>query len=133
MAVVNSSLTKIYLDGVAIGKCTGASLSITVNGIVITNKDSNGWEEEIDGVKSWEISGTALVDTSESKTSDDIFTLITGRTTATVKYMNNTSGQIYYQGTGRMRALNFSHGTEESGTFDFTIKGTSTLSQKTLT
>ena len=133
MTIRNSSLTKIYIGGVAIGLSQNVSLSVNGETSDVTNKDSAGWEANIAGKKNWEMSGDLVVDFAQAKAPDDLFTLLINGTYSTVKYMNNTSGEIYYEGSGVITTYNLSHPTVDKGTCSFTIKARGVLSQKTLT
>jgi len=133
MSILNSSLTKIYLAGIAVANSTNVSLTVNNAVIDITNKDSAGWREILAGLREWSMSGDCVVDFSDTKGPDDVFSLINGRTAVTVKYKNSTSGEKYYTGSGYITSFTLNHGTEESPTYSFEIQGTSTLTEATLT
>jgi len=44
-----------------IGRATSASLSVSMETRDITSKDSAGWQENLEGLKSWSLSGDGLV------------------------------------------------------------------------
>lgn len=133
MAIQNSTLTKIYITGVAVANSTNVSLSTSVAYIDVTNKDSSGNKEGLGGTFEWSMTGDFVVDFSDSKGPDDIYTAMIAKTAVAVKYMNSTSGEVYYQGNGIITNFTMAHGTEESPTGSFEISGTGALSQKTLT
>jgi predicted secreted protein len=133
MSVQNSTLTKIYIAGVAVANSTNVNLSSTTAMIDITNKDSGGWRELLAGLSEWSMSGDFIVDFADSKGPDDLYTAKEAKTSVTVKYMNNTSGEVYYQGSAFISSLTLNAGTEGEPNGSFELQGTSTLSQKTLT
>ena len=133
MAVANGTLTKIYISGVAVACSTNVTLTVNGETIDTTNKDSGGWEANIAGKKNWAMSGDFVVDDTSTIAPDDLLTLLINGTYSAVKYMNNTSTAIYYEGSGKIDTFNLSAGTEAAPTGSFSIKGTGVLSVKTLT
>ena len=106
-SIMNSTDVVIQIsedDGTSydiIGRATSASLSVSMETRDTTNKDSAGWQENLEGLKSWSLSGDGLVTYSISgdfDTPDDLFTLLSNRTLVKVKFGSATSGEIDYTG-----------------------------------
>ena len=80
MAIQNATdvvLSITTADGKeAIAHATSASISINMDLRDSTTKSSAGWQENLGGLKSWELSGDAFVDIS-SPTGADIESLYT--------------------------------------------------------
>ena len=115
-----------------IGRATSASLSVSMETRDTTTKDSAGWQENLEGLKSWSLSGDGLVTYSiagDYDTPDDLFTLLSNRTLVKVKFGSATSGEIDYTGDAYLVSYEQEGGVEENVTYSFSFTGTSTLTQ----
>lgn len=115
-----------------IGRATSASLSVSMETRETTTKDSAGWQENLEGLKSWSLSGDGLVTysiTGDYDTPDDLFTLLSNRTLVKVKFGSATSGEIDYTGDAYLVSYEQEAGVEENVTYSFSFTGTSTLTQ----
>jgi TP901-1 family phage major tail protein len=115
-----------------IGRATSASLSVSMETRDITSKDSAGWQENLEGLKSWSLSGDGLVTYSISgdyDTPDDLFTLLSNRTLVKVKFGSATSGEIDYTGDAYLVSYEQEAGVEENVTYSFGFTGTGVLTQ----
>ena len=115
-----------------IGRATSASLSVSMETRDTTNKDSAGWQENLEGLKSWSLSGDGLVTYSISgdyDTPDDLFTLLSSRTLVKVKFGSATTGEIDYTGDAYLVSYEQEAGVEENVTYSFGFTGTGVLTQ----
>jgi len=115
-----------------IGRATSASLSVSMETRDTTTKDSAGWSEKLEGLKSWSLSGDGLVTysiTGDFDTPDDLFTLLTNRTLVKVKFGSTTSSEIDYTGDAYLTSYEQEAGVEENVTFSFAFEGTGVLTQ----
>ena len=115
-----------------IGRATSASLSVSMETRDTTTKDSAGWQENLEGLKSWSLSGDGLVTysiTGDYDTPDDLFTLLSNRTLVKVKFGSETSGEIDYTGDAYLVSYEQEAGVEENVTYSFSFTGTGTLTQ----
>ena len=115
-----------------IGRATSASLSVSMETRSTTTKDSAGWDENLEGLKSWSLSGDGLVTYSisgEYDTPDDLFTLLSNRTLVKVKFGSATSGEIDYTGDAYLVSYEQEAGVEENVTYSFGFTGTGVLTQ----
>lgn len=115
-----------------VGRATSASLSVSMETRDTTNKDSAGWQENLEGLKSWSLSGDGLVTYSISgdyDTPDDLFTLLSNRTLVKVKFGSATSGEIDYTGDAYLVSYEQEAGVEENVTYSFGFTGTGVLTQ----
>lgn len=115
-----------------IGRATSASLSVSMETRDTTTKDSAGWQENLEGLKSWSLSGDGLVTYSiagDYDTPDDLFTLLSNRTLVKVKFGSATSGEIDYTGDAYLVSYEQEAGVEENVTYSFSFTGTGTLTQ----
>ncbi len=115
-----------------IGRATSASLSVSMETRDTTTKDSAGWQENLEGLKSWSLSGDGLVTysiTGDYETPDDLFTLLSNRTLVKVKFGSATSGEIDYTGDAYLVSYEQEAGVEENVTYSFGFTGTGVLTQ----
>ena len=115
-----------------IGRATSASLSVSMETRDTTTKDSAGWQENLEGLKSWSLSGDGLVTYSiagDYDTPDDLFTLLSNRTLVKVKFGSATTGEIDYTGDAYLVSYEQEAGVEENVTYSFSFTGTGTLTQ----
>lgn len=115
-----------------IGRATSASLSVSMETRDTTTKDSAGWQENLEGLKAWSLSGDGLVTYSISgdfDTPDDLFTLLSNRTLVKVKFGSATSGEIDYTGDAYLVSYEQEAGVEENVTYSFGFTGTGVLTQ----
>ena len=115
-----------------VGRATSASLSVSMETRDTTTKDSAGWQENLEGLKNWSLSGDGLVTYSisgEYDTPDDLFTLLSNRTLVKVKFGSATSGEIDYTGDAYLVSYEQEAGVEENVTYSFGFTGTGVLPQ----
>ena len=148
MAIQNATNVAIRVDGKVngdtIGFATSASLSVSMDLRDSTTKSSQGWQENLGGLKSWEISGDAFVDLGADPTNANDPWLSDSTTNKTVKAVQTiydlwvagaaievafgNSGKHWY-GSGLITSLSIDAGVEENATYSITIQGTGALSE----
>lgn len=137
-SIMNSTDVVIQIsedDGTSydiIGRATSASLSVSMETRSTTTKDSAGWDENLEGLKSWSLSGDGLVTysiTGDYDTPDELFTLLNNRTLVKVKFGSATSGEIDYTGDAYLVSYEQEAGVEENVTYSFGFTGTGVLTQ----
>ena len=137
-SIMNSTDVVIQIsedDGTSydiIGRATSASLSVSMETRDITTKDSAGWQENLEGLKNWSLSGDGLVTYSISgdyETPDELFTILNNRTAIDVKFGSMTAGEIDYSGKAYLVSYEQEAGVEENVTYSFSITGTGVLTQ----
>jgi TP901-1 family phage major tail protein len=137
-SIMNSTDVVIQIsedDGTSydiIGRATSASLSVSMETRDTTTKDSAGWQENLEGLKNWSLSGDGLVTysiTGDYDTPDELFTLLNNRTLVKVKFGSATSGEIDYTGDAYLVSYEQEAGVEENVTYSFGFTGTGVLTQ----
>jgi TP901-1 family phage major tail protein len=136
-SIMNSTdvVIQISTDGSTydiIGRATSASLSVSMETRDTTTKDSAGWQENLEGLKNWSLSGDGLVTYSisgEYETPDELFTILSNRTAIDVKFGSMTTGEIDYSGKAYLVSYEQEAGVEENVTYSFSITGTGVLTQ----
>lgn len=106
--------------------CTSASLSVSRDLRDSTTKESAGWQKNLPGLKSWEISGDGFADFSGT---NDIKDLITEMISASpeVEVSFGVAGQGVYTGEAIISSVSIDAGVEENATYSLTLTGTEAL------
>jgi len=121
-----------------IGRCTSASLSVSMETRDTTTKDSSGWAEKLEGLKAWSLSGDGLVTysitspSSDYESPDELFTILSNRTKVLVKFGSTTSGEIDYTGDAYLTSYEQEAGVEDNATYSFSFEGTGVLTQASI-
>ena len=149
MAIQNATNVAIRVGGTGanntIGFATSASLSVSMDLRDSTNKQSLRWQENLGGLKSFELSGDAFVDLSADTATQVNDPFESNPTeTATVKLLpslyatweagtevdvvfGNTGKN--YTGKGIITSISIDAGVEENATYSISITGTGALVQ----
>jgi TP901-1 family phage major tail protein len=134
MAIFNGTELGVYIGGTLIAAATDCSLSLNMETIDITTKDSAGFRELLGGVKSGSMSVSGLVDYNDASNKDvsDLFTALNDRTSLTLKFGKATAvvGEDYnYSASGFITSLEQSGGTEDTATYSATFELSGAISQ----
>ena len=113
-----------------IAHSTSASVSFNMDLRDTTTKDSGGYQNNLGGLKSFELSTDALFDLTADLDFQEFFNDLKNRTLVTVRFAERTSGR-YYQGTAFVTSLSMDAGVEENTTYSVTFTGTSTATTGT--
>lgn len=93
MAKINGTLYCAYSGSDKILYNTNTTLNLEQDLPEVTNKESAGWAEHINGLRKWSIDLSGLYDESGSGiTPDEIMAAIIGRSADTVIYFKPTTG-----------------------------------------
>tara|TARA_B100000519_G_C14160450_1_gene399024 strand:- start:55 stop:489 length:435 start_codon:yes stop_codon:yes gene_type:complete len=111
------------------------SLSMNVDTIDISTKDSSGNRELLAGQKSFSLSADGLMDfagVAGDTEPDEIFTqMMTNRTSVTFAFgfTSPATGEYSYSGSGIVTSMEMTGGTEDAPTYSVNIEGTGLLTQ----
>jgi TP901-1 family phage major tail protein len=140
MAILNGTDIKVYDSSTNILVAFAQNGTLNVNHSVrdITNKESSGWKEVLEGLRDWSISldgayawtdasGTALTNGAD----DILNSYIITRTAVTIRFgdTDGTTGDIYYEGSAWLDSFSVSAPTEDTATYSLNFTGTSDLAQ----
>jgi predicted secreted protein len=109
-----------------IAHSTSASISFNNDLRDVTTKDSAGFQENIGGLKSFELSTDALQDISADQDFNDFFGDLNQRNEVSVQFSERGSG-VKWEGSGYISSLSMDAGVEENVTYSVTITGTSSV------
>lgn len=99
-------------------------ISFSMETIDITTKDSNGWKEIIDGLKSGSASIGGKVDYSSTNQVAALTTAFTAGTLLTFKFKTSTIGDATYAWSGYITSMPLTFGNNEAATFTCDVEFT---------
>lgn len=136
--IVNSTNLALYIGALAADKIafsTDAQFSVTMDPRDITNKDSGGWRELLEGLRSWNMSTSYLYLPSASWGFTDFFSAIVARVPLEAFFQPTESGgdgDEYYTGDVYVTNGNLSSpNTEDNVVVDSSFEGTGPVTEGT--
>lgn len=133
MAIFNGTNLGVYLGGNLIAAATDCSLSLSVETIDITTKDSAGFRELLAGTRSGSVSCSGLIDyQSSDQDVVDLFAAWNNRTALTLKFSNEIVGDASYEATAFITSLEQSGGTEDTATYSASFELSGTVTEATI-
>jgi len=131
MAIFNGTELGVYIDDTLVAAATDCSLSLNMETIDITTKDSSGYRELLGGLKSGSISCSGLIDYLDASNKDivDLWTAWENRTSLTLKFSkaNESTGELSFAASGFITSLEQSGGTEDTATYSVTFELTGAI------
>jgi predicted secreted protein len=94
-----------------------------------TTKSSGGWQENLGGLKSWELSGDAFVDIASPTGADieSLFTVFEARNAIQCTFGLNQV--CFMMVTALITSISIDAGVEENATYSISLTGTRHLAQ----
>ena len=141
MAILNGTDIKVYDSGtgILVAYAQNGSLNLNLGLREITNKESAGWKESLEGLRDWSIDldgAYAWTDAASAvltNGADDVAlaNIITARTALTIKFGNvaAATGDTVYSGSVYLTSFSVSAGTEDTATYSMSFEGTGVLAQ----
>ena len=133
MAILNAtdvtlSITPTGGSLTAVAHSTSASISMNMDLRDSTTKSSAGYQENLGGLRSWELSGDAFVEIGSITGADieELWTTWEARTAVAVKF--GASG-MEYTGDALITSISIDAGVEENATYSISLTGTGQLSK----
>jgi len=139
MAILNGTDIRVY-DGanILVAYAQNGSININHSTREITNKESAGWSEQLEGLRDWSVDvdgAYAWTDAASPAVAltngfeDVISTYILTRTALTVKFGNSgaATGDALYSGSAYVTSGSVSAGTEDTATYSLSLVGTGAL------
>ena len=139
-SVINGTNIGIYDGATLVAYATSGSVSINHSTREISNKESDGWKEIMEGQRDWEMSCEGMVawlnaagGAVSGKTTDEIFSsYLATRTSLTVSFESSETGDKKWSGTAYVASLSMDAPNEDSTTYSVSFTGTAALSQATV-
>ena len=115
-----------YNDYEPIGHSTSASISFNKDLRDSTTKSSLGYQENVSGLTSFELSTDALQDINSDLEFKDFFNDINNSNEVSVRFAERTSG-TKWEGSGYISSVSMDAGVEEATTYSVSITGTASV------
>jgi predicted secreted protein len=136
---LNGTEIGVYVGGVLVAYSTNATLNVNHSTRSTTSKESGGWEDNMEGLRNWDVScdalyawldpaGTAI----SNKTLSDLFTgYLATRTSFDLTFGNTsaTAGNTKYTGTAWLTSASLTAPLEDTSTFSVSFQGSGPLVQ----
>ena len=136
---INGTDIKVYDSaGVLVAYAQSGTLNVNHSTRDISNKESAGWAEAMEGQRNWDVSvdgayawtvpaGTAITNGADDALNSYIIT----RASFVIKFGNTgaTTGDIVYEGSAWMTAFSVSAPSEDTATYSLSFTGTGALTQ----
>lgn len=135
--VINGTKFAVYAGSTKIAYASSASISMNHNLRDTSTKDSEGWRDQLEGQRDWEVSvegmliftnldGTAI----SGLTMDELYTsYIATRDSFTLKFSTEVSGDYKWTGTAFLTSLSADTPNEDSSTWSASFSGSGVLTQ----
>jgi predicted secreted protein len=131
---INTTLMGVYSAGNKINAAQGGSISIEHSVRDVTTKDSGGWSESLEGLRSWSASASGLTAFDSTYGTDELDDIITGRTAVTIMFSTEVTGDTRYTGSAYITSMSIdSPAQEETVTYAVEFQGTGALTIEAVT
>ena len=134
MAVFNATLLGVYVEDTLVAAAQDVSVSMSVETIDVTTKESNGYRELLGGLRSASFSVNGLIDYTEAtnESTADLATTLLARTAVTLKFSTEVTGDQSVSASAICTSLELSGGTEDTATYSATFEATGTVTLATI-
>jgi len=131
MAILNGTVFLLKVGGTALPDQTEGSISINMETRDITTKDSSGYRELLEGVRSGTISVSGLIDDDGAGgAGGTLFTTLDGRASVALVFgFDDASDDYNYTCNGFCTSMEVSGGTEDNVTYSATFEITGAITQ----
>lgn len=128
--IMNGTLLGVYVGSTLVAHATEGSISLSMDTRDATTKDSSGYRDLLEGTRSGSISVSALYADDATYGVNSLMTAFSNRSTLTVKFSTEVSGDDYWSATCYLTSLEVSAATEDNATYSatFEISGSVTFS-----
>lgn len=111
---------------------TSCSLSVNMDTRDTTTKESAGWSEKLEAVKSWSVEAEGLQDFGDSATDqnfDDLFAKLIARDSVKISFTTGATGEYQYRGDAFITSLSMDAPMEDNVTYSISLEGTGALTE----
>ena len=136
---LNGTDLQVYVGGTLVAYSTSCSININHSLRSTSNKESAGWDENMEGMRNWDVSCDSLyawLDPDGSAisglTMSELFTTyIATRTSFTITFGVTSTGteDTKYTGTAWLTALSLTAPLEDTSTYSASFSGSGQLTQ----
>jgi predicted secreted protein len=137
--IFNGTNLVVLVGSEVIAHSTSCSLSVSADLPDATTKQSQGWAEEIAGLRSWSLTTDGLTTVEPTGTNyvvGDIFSALNARTAVQVKFTTANGstvivGDLVWSGSAFVESLDITADMESPVTYSASFTGTGQLTQGT--
>jgi len=130
MAIINGTVFLLQIGGTALPDQTEGSISINMETRDITTKDSSGYRELLEGVRSGSISVSGLVDDDGAGGAGaDLFSALNTRTAVALIFGLDSADDYNYTCNAFCTSMEVGGGTEDNVTYSATFEITGGITQ----
>ena len=130
--IMNGTLLGVYSAGTLIAHATEGSISLSMDTRDATTKDSSGTRDLLEATKSGTISVSALYAEDAALGVDDLMTTWSARSSATIRFSTEVTGDHYWEATAYITSLEVNSGMEDNVTYSATFELTGTITYGTV-
>jgi len=132
MGYVKGDWIRFYNAGIQLDLEMETTLTVSMDTIETTDKDSAGWKKFEDGDKSWTCSGSANLDWTATENASTFFAnLVTGD--AIAFDVGSANDVKFYSGSGLLTEWSLEGPRNGLATFSYSVQGTGALTEGTTT
>ena len=125
--IMNGTLLGVYVGSTLIAHATEGSISLSMDTRDTTTKSSAGQRALLEGTKSGTISVSALYAEDAAYGVDDLMTPWAARTTVTVKFSTEVSGDHFWSAAAYITSLEVSASMEDNVSYSATFELTGAI------
>jgi predicted secreted protein len=131
MAILNGTVFLLSIGGTVLPDQTEGSISISMETRDITTKDSSGYRELLEGVRSGSISVSGLVDDDgNGGAGSDLFAVLDGRSSVAIVFgFDGASDDYNYTCSAFCTSLEVSAATEDNVTYSASFEITGAITE----
>jgi len=130
--ILNGTLLGVYSGSTLIAHATEGSISLSMDTRDATTKSSSGTRDLLEATKSGTISVSALYANDAAYGVDDLMTAWSGRSTLSVKFSTEVTGDNYWSADAYVTSLEVNAGMEDNATYSATFELTGTITYGTV-
>ena len=121
MAIVNATSFLLAKETTVLGHSTSTVINFEHNLVDITNKDSQGWQEFLSGVRSGSIKSEGLSSYSDTLNFDELEAMLITREVADFYFKNPANETLIIRGTGYISSVSETAESENVSTYEVEI------------
>lgn len=134
VGVINATQISLYVFDTTwkkVAHATDGEISFTTDNRDITSKDSSGFRQIADGLKSWSISSNHFLAWDAAYGFTDIYADWAAGSSFSVKFGSVVTDDHNYEGTVRIESMSMGGGVEDNATFSISLAGHGSLTENT--
>lgn len=136
--IMNGTDLAVYFnttDGseTVLAHATECSISISEDARDTTTKQSGGWRELLEGLRSWSVSTSHLHAEDAANGVQDIWSALSSRSEVSLLLSTEETGDYRWNGRARIASIEKNAGTEDNVTYSVTFEGTGALVYEEIT